>query len=351
MTAGRTGRVTADRPRRRRRGSTGLLLLLAAGIAATVLVALAARDVMSWARCSARPVVVHVAVSGEIEPAIQRLGRFFNSEHQLVSGRCAQVTVRAASPAEVTAALARGEGSGVEAWIPDSTLWLDIAGSSPAAAKLIRPTGVITAQSPLVIAMSRPVAAGVPAFGTSVNWKFLLPQTLGGPSQALGLHVQFPDPTQSAAGLATLIHFRRHFGYGGRQARAELARFILSVRVVPPAGTGGSAASLAVLARPTSPGAAPGNRVTVTSEQSVVRFDRSHPGQPLAVRYPAEGTYQLTYPYVLTTADRLTQAAAQKFGAVLRSLRRRIPGLRRLPHGGRGSRRVAEFVWACQEHA
>jgi hypothetical protein len=48
-------------------------------------------------------------------------------------------------------------------------------------------------------------------------------------------------------------------------------------------------------------------------------FDRSHPGEPLAVRYPAEGTYQLTYPYVLTTAGRLTRAAAQKFGTVLRS--------------------------------
>src|SRR6266496_430431 len=318
MTAGHTGRVTADRPGRWRRGSTVLLVLLAAGIAATVLGALAARDVMSWASCTQHPVVVRVAVSGEIEPAIQRLGRFFNSEHQLVSGRCAEVTVRAVSPAEVAAALARVGGSGVDAWIPDSTLWLDIAGSSLAAARLVRPSGVIVARSPLVIAMSRSVAAGVPAFGTSVSWKFLLPQTVGGPSRALGLRVQFPDPTQSAAGLATLIHFRRHFGDGGRQARAELARFILSVQVVSPVGKDGSA-SLAALARPASPGAAPSNRVTVTSEQSVVGFDRSHPGEPLAVRYPAEGTYQLTYPYVLTTADRLTQTAAQKFGTVLRS--------------------------------
>src|SRR5213078_1424521 len=110
-----------------------------AGIAATVLGALAARDVRSWASCTEHPVVVRVAVSGEIEPAIQRLGRFFNSGHQLVSGRCAQVTVRAVSPAEVAAALARGGGSGVDAWIPDSTLWLDIAGRSPAAARLIHP--------------------------------------------------------------------------------------------------------------------------------------------------------------------------------------------------------------------
>ncbi|HEY7362101.1 MAG TPA: substrate-binding and VWA domain-containing protein, partial [Streptosporangiaceae bacterium] len=318
MTAGQTGRATADRPRRKRRGSTALLLLLAAGIAATVLVGLAARDVMPWARCRAHPVVVHVAVSGEIEPAIQRLGRFFNSEHQLVNGRCAEVTVRAASPAEVTATLARGGGSGVDAWIPDSTLWLDIAGSSPAAARLIRPSGVIAARSPLMIAMARPMAAGMPAFGTSVSWNFLLPQTIGGPSHALGLRVQLPDPTQNAAGLATLIHFRGSFGSGGRQARAELARFILSAQVMP-AGRDGSAPSLAALAQPASPGAAPGNRVTVTSEQSVVMFDRSHPGKPLAVRYPAEGTYQLTYPYVLTTADRPTRVAARAFGAVLRS--------------------------------
>src|SRR5215813_3125229 len=142
MSAGHTDRPAADLPRRRRRGSTALLLLLAAGISATVLVALVTPDVMSWAKCSAHPVVVHVAVSGEIEPAIQRLGRFFNSEHRLVSGRCARVTVRAASPAEVTAALARGRGSGVGAWIPDSTLWPDIAGSSPAGARLIRPSGV-----------------------------------------------------------------------------------------------------------------------------------------------------------------------------------------------------------------
>jgi hypothetical protein len=115
----------------------------------------------------------------------------------------------------------------------------------------------VDARSPLVIAMSRSVAAGVPAFGASVSWKFLLPQTIGGPSHALGLRVQFPDPTQSAAGLAALIHFRGRFGYGGRQARAELARFILSVQVVPPAGRSGSAPSLAALARPASPGAAP----------------------------------------------------------------------------------------------
>jgi hypothetical protein len=94
---------------RARRGSTALLLVLAAGIAATVLGVLAAPDVMSWVSCTKHPAVARVAVSAEIEPAIQRLGRFFNSEHQLVSGHRAEVAVRAASPAGIAAALARGE--------------------------------------------------------------------------------------------------------------------------------------------------------------------------------------------------------------------------------------------------
>jgi hypothetical protein len=37
------------------------------------------------------------------------------------------------------------------------------------------------------------------------------------------------------------------------------------------------------------------------------------------VRYPAQGTYELSFPYVITTASRLAQAAARAFGGELRS--------------------------------
>src|SRR2546421_11198326 len=98
MTGRHTGRARAHGPSWKRWGSTGLLLVLAAGIAAAVLTALAGRDGMSWARCRAHPVVVRVAVSGEIEPAIQRLGRVFNSEHPPGPRRCAPVSSPAATP-------------------------------------------------------------------------------------------------------------------------------------------------------------------------------------------------------------------------------------------------------------
>jgi hypothetical protein len=180
--------------------------------------------------------------------------------------------------------------------------------------------------------MPRLAAAGTPAFGTAVGWNFLLPAAAGGPAVSPGLDVQFPDPTQSAAGLDGLIQIKRMVGYG-RVARGALATFALNVQVVPPAPGDGSLPSLDAFARPattrsaaaaTAPPAAEGAvkaapPVTITAEQAVVQFDRAHPAQPLAVRYPADGTYQLSFPYVITATNRLTVAAAEAFGTVFKS--------------------------------
>jgi Bacterial extracellular solute-binding protein len=215
--------------------------------------------------------------------------------------------------ATVAAGLAAGKPQPlVNAWIPDSPLWVDVARGTPAAARRVQPTGIVLAESPLVIAMPRPAAAHMPIFGSSVGWQILAPPSGGGPPRALGLNVQFPDPTQSAAGLAGLIELKRLFGYG-RAARGDMATLALNVQVVHP---GTAASSLDTFARPSRADTAP---ITLTSEQAVVTFDRSHPGQPLAVRYPEQGTFQLSYPYVLTATGGVTLAAAKAFGTVLRS--------------------------------
>jgi hypothetical protein len=106
------------------------------------------------------------------------------------------------------------------------------------------------------------------------------------------------------------------FGYG-RTARDGMATFALNAQIVPPGTAAGSLPSLETFARPSAGSeAAP---LTLTSEQAVVAFDRSHPDEPLAVRYPAQGTFQLSYPYVLTTTSRVTLAVAKAFEGVLRS--------------------------------
>jgi hypothetical protein len=164
--------------------------------------------------------------------------------------------------------------------------------------------------------MPRPAAALAPVFGSSVSWKFLLPQSAGGPASALGLHVEIPDPTTSATGLVALTELRRLSGRGAA-ARAALAGFAVHVQVEPVGGRP-PLAPLATWA-PLPRAGATSAPVTITTEQAVVQFDRAHPRRPLAVRYPAEGSQELSYPYVLTATNPLTMAAARKFGALLRS--------------------------------
>jgi hypothetical protein len=311
-----------------------VLTVLAAVVAATVLVVLGAKAAEVHATCNGQPANVHIVVSGEIEPVIARVGQYFNRQHRQVDGHCAVVTVSSAPAVTVATELAKVPSGQARppagAWIPDSQDWVEIARATPAAAKFVQPTGFTVAETPLVIVMPRPAAARTPAFGTMVGWNFLLPSIAGGPA-ALGLDVQFPDPTQSAAGLDGLMQLRRMLGYG-RAARGALAAFALNVQVVQPAPGGGSLPSLDAFALPSAKPASakpasaqlarPGKAaapVTITSEQAVAQFDRAHPTQPLAVRYPVQGTYQLSFPYVITTTNRLAQAAARAFGSELRS--------------------------------
>jgi len=316
------GRSRRDRyrPARKRRTRTAVLTGLAAAIAATFLLALGARAVVARADCTSHPVVVNVAAVGGIAPVVRHLGQYFNRQHQQVNGHCVRVAVTAEAPGTVVAQLA-GRGPRhlpqPDAWVPDSPLWASLASRSAAGIGRVRPSGITLARSALVVAMPRLAAAEAPAFGSSVSWKFLLPQSAGGPASALGLHVEFPDPLSSVTGLVALTELQRLCG-GATAAQADLASFAVSTQVEPAPGGTPPLAPLAAWAPPPGGGAAAAP-VTVTTEQAVVQFDRAHPRQPLAVRYPAEGSQELSYPYVLTATTPLTLAAARRFGDVLRS--------------------------------
>ena len=319
MNAGRSTRGRNYRPERKRRTRTAALTGLAAAIAVAFLLALGAWAVVARAACTSHPVVVHVTASSDIGPVVRHLGRYFNGLHRQVNGRCVQVAVTTEPPGTVAAQLARTvprHGPQPDAWVPDSSLWAGLASRAAAGAGHARPTGITLARTALVIVMPRPAAALAPVFGSSVSWKFLLPQSAGGPASALGLHVEFPDPATSATGLVALTELRRLSGRGAA-ARAALAGFAVHVQVEPAAGHPplGPLATWAPLPRAGATSAP----VTITTEQAVVQFDRAHPRRPLAVRYPAEGSQELSYPYVLTATNPLTVAAAGKFGALLRS--------------------------------
>jgi hypothetical protein len=317
----RRGRVS--RRGRERHVRVRLLLVIAVGISAVVMGTLTAQAVMARAQCNNHPLVLNVAVSDDIAPAMQRVGQLFNKQNHVAAGRCVEVQVSQAEPAAV-ASVVDGQASGgglpsFDAWIPDSSLWVDVARTFAIGAQRVQPTGITVARSPLMLVMPPTAAGQVSAYNNSVGWNFLLPTTVGGPTSTQQVRLNLPDPTQSAVGLATLVEIKRLLGTGAT-ARAGLTDFVLSAQSSNQFDDPNSLAVFDSLANP------PLNAhpVTVTTEQAVLGYDAAHPGQPLAARYPSGGAdagqlgdAELDYPYVITSTEPAVQQAATEFGKAL----------------------------------
>src|SRR5260370_701916 len=135
------------------------------------------------------PVRLHVAASLDIAPAVQQIGKYFNDLNRDVGGHCAQVEVTEDAPGRVAAELSgmgtiTGE-SPIDAWVPDSSLWLNVVRNSARGAPAARPTGVSVARSPLVITAPRSITAVVGRSSPHIGLRARVPPSLGGPSPSL----------------------------------------------------------------------------------------------------------------------------------------------------------------------
>ena len=314
----RRGRVS--RRGRERHVRVGLLVAVAVVISAVLMGGLTAQAVMARTNCSNHPLVVNVAVSEDIAPAVQRVGQLFNRQDHVADGRCAVAEITPADPATVASVVDGQASSGglpaADAWIPDSSLWVDVARSYPLGAQQVQTTGITVARSPLMIVMPPTAAAQVPAFNNTVGWNFLAPASAGGPPTAQKVSVELPDPTQSAAGLAALIEVSRLLGTGSA-ARTQLTKFVVTAQSSAQFDNPTALAAFVSLSAPPLDA----HPVTVASEQAVLSYDALHPNQPLAARYPAGGAAlgapELDYPYILTSTNLAEQAAAEEFGQLL----------------------------------
>jgi hypothetical protein len=301
----------------RRSGRRWIAGMVAAAAAIALVLVIGVRAVLVRALCEQGPIRLHVAASLDIAPVVQRIGQHFNDLNHDVGGHCAQVDVTEDAPAAVAAELA-GQGtiageSQADAWVPDSSLWVEVARNSARGAAGVRPTGVFAARSPLVIAAPRAAAGAVGRSSPHIGWKTLFPQSLGGPAASLHLQVQLPDPAHNAAGLATLVEVRRLL-HSKPNPRDEFTNFVHSVL---PSASFDNPQELSVLSALAEPPwqARP---VTVTSEQAVAAYNTSAPRRPLAAYYPAQ-EYDLDYPFVLATSSPLKVQVAQQFEQALRS--------------------------------
>ncbi len=306
------------RPGSARRRSNGWTIgMVAVAVAITLVLVIGVRAVLERALCEQGPIRLHVAASVDIAPAVEQIGQHFNNLNKDVGGHCAQVEVTEDTPGAVAAELSgvsriAGE-TPVDAWIPDSSLWVDVVRNSARGAAALRPTGISVAHSPLVIAVPRSVARTVARSGRQISWSTLFPQSLGGPSASLHLQVQLPDPAQSAAGLATLVEVRRLLGDHSK-SRDELTNFVHSVLPTASLDDPQALSVLTVLTQP--PWRA--HPLTVSSEQAVEAYNKANLRQPLSAYYPAQ-EYDLDYPFALATSSALKVQAARQFEQVLRS--------------------------------
>jgi Ca-activated chloride channel family protein len=316
------GRTKAAR-RRKRHLRTRTLVFAAVTGCVLLVIGRGTGQVMNRLSCENSPVNINIAVSSDIFPAISQIADVFNREQRQADGHCIAVQINPGSPATAAAQLdgqhPNATGFPINAWIPDSSLWVDEVQRFPVGASTVYPAGFSVARSPLMIVMPQAAAARTPGF-YKAGWQLLLPPGAGGPAEPADLRVDLPDPTQTAAGLDTLIEVSRLLG-SGQAARVRFTKFAHYVAVTSYFDDPASLSSLVSLAQP------PLNSdpVTVTTEQAVLAYDAANPRQPLAAMYPsgkspALGSPEFDYPYVLlATSDPAQLAAATAFGQMLRS--------------------------------
>ncbi|MGB6458014.1 MAG: substrate-binding domain-containing protein [Streptosporangiaceae bacterium] len=310
------------RRRRSRRIGAAKLAAVAVAVAAVCMITLTTKAVLGRASCTNTPVLVNLAASTDIAPAVQAVANAFNSQNPTSAGRCMQVQVDQADSATEAAQIdgqSARQGAAVDAWIPDSSLWVDLARSYPLGAQVVQPTGKSVARSPLMLVTTTAVATETGVFTAPPGWALLLPSSYGGPPASTGISVDLPDPTTTAVGLASLIQVSRQIGTGAT-ARTAVTDFALGVQSTENFDSASALTQFVATTRP------PFDRraITVATEQAVLAYDKATPKAPLDAVYATGatqplGTPELDYPYVLTAAQPAPLRAAVKFGNYLQT--------------------------------
>jgi hypothetical protein len=309
------------RVRRGVRGSGAVAGLLAMGIVAIASACSSGNPAAGGGGCP--PLTLNVVAAPQIAPAIETIAASFNATHPKPGGNCVKVAVQQAEPAAVANSLS---GQGVittpakpDAWIPDSTLWIDQARATTAGAAKVSAMGESVAISPIVLALPATVAAALAKAGKPASWKMLIPNalptntasgstgTVAAPAAAAPLQLKVLDPVTNAAGLAGLLAIRTVVGHG----QAGLVRFVTVARVTQFVTEPDDAALFGAMFSSAQPTAG------VTAEQAVLVHNKTDPKHPAAAVYPSEGSPVLDFPYVATTQDPAKRLAIAAFARAL----------------------------------
>ncbi|MEU9016347.1 substrate-binding domain-containing protein [Actinomadura sp. NPDC048394] len=251
--------------------------------------------------CTGGTVRVSVAAQPEIAPALRDVASRFNVEEHRVGGRCVRARVTAVAPAEFAR---RPElRRHADAWVPESSVWLGIV--RDAGGKDVPSGGTSLAETPVVLAMTRPVAEEFAADRVAMSWKLLFKDKADG----VGLARRAADPAVGISGAVAMLAVDQTGGKAGDVAAA--------LRASAPSPTDdASGGSAAVLTGLTTAGRLDRSLV-VTTEQAAVAYNDAHRPNPVTPIVPDEGTLMLDHPYAVTARDRRHRDAAAAFGDAL----------------------------------
>lgn len=286
---------TSRRSARRRSSRLGTPAALAiagvtAAAVAAVPVTLLVRDSSPGVPDCASTLPVTISVAEQIAPVVQAA-----ADRARKAGACAAYRVQAASPAAVAAAIAGGQGP--DAWVADSSLWLDQLKAAKPDLEWQKVASV--ASSPIVVALPQELAAKVGSARPA--WRNLLSGSVP---------VRMADPDVDATGRLAL--FTVHSVLGTSKATQNLSGATM-IRLSRTAA-GSEAELFGSYAQDPK-----GSPAFPASEQAVAKHNREHPDRSLAAVVPSEGTASLDYPW--STAPRLNHRAKDLLGKVQEQLR------------------------------
>ncbi|GAA1832878.1 substrate-binding domain-containing protein [Agromyces salentinus] len=259
-----------------------MAVIVAAATASLALVGIAGTawaggSLSAWL-ASAPACIEPVELTVVADTAIARPVKELAAEYDAREDACARTEVVAQDSADTSALLASGNGSDVDAWIPDSPVWLVRTAASARSLGRDVPDVALErsiASSPVVFAA--PVSGADALAGRTLDWNAVLTGELP---------TLLADPEASSASLNGLQAMERATPIG--QAR-EFTNAMIRLSDGAPTRVDAAFSSLAV---------SPPGTVAIASEQQVAMHNHDDAATPLLALYPADGTLALQFPFL-----------------------------------------------------
>jgi Ca-activated chloride channel family protein len=284
------------------RGSVGLAVAIVLSLAVAGVAGVLLRGRVLGDGCPGGVRVLSVAVTPEMAPVVEQVAERAAQD----AGGCWRAKVTARPSADVLEDLRRGVAN-VDAWIPDSSIWVRLATSS----------GVrITSEAgPLAIS---PVVLAVPAQAAKkLGWpdrELTTDRVLRTGGTTHPLAIGWPDPQRSAVAGAALLEFK---AAASRRAdgRMDLAGLMRGATVtIEPNSDQARGNGLAVPLAEQSVWAD-----NTSSAQPMVWADNTSSAQPMVAAYSGAPGSSLDYPLVTTNSSPATTRDAADLLAALTS--------------------------------